>query len=151
MKSIRHSRILEIIAEKEIETQDELIEELKKHGFNVTQATISRDIKQLGLVKTTYEGGKYKYISPRKEPTGTESKFRNILGETVISVASAENIIVVKTFSGMANAAAAAIDSLAGNKIIGSLAGDDTIFIVVKNQAVAVEAANMIRNILGIV
>lgn len=150
MKSIRHTRILQIISENEIETQDELIEKLRENGFAVTQATVSRDIKQLGLVKTSSADGKYRYSAPRRESTGSESKFRNILRETAISVASAGNIIVIKTYSGMANAAAAAIDSLASERIVGSLAGDDTIFIVAGSEDSAAEFALLIKDILSI-
>lgn len=150
MKSIRQSRILEIIAEKDVETQDELLAELQKRGFTVTQATVSRDIKQLGLIKTATAKGKYKYAASKKEPNGTESKFRNILRETMISAINAENIVVVKTYPGMANAAAAAVDSLAGERIVGSLAGDDTIFIVTKTPSSALEFTEILKDVIGV-
>lgn len=150
MKSIRHSRILEIIGEHEIETQDELIIKLRESGFDVTQATVSRDIKQLGLIKTSSESGKYRYSAPRRDNASSESKFRNILHETVLSVENAENIVVIKTYSGMANAAAAAVDSLSGERIVGSLAGDDTILVVTKTDASAENFTSLIKNILGI-
>ena len=105
MKSMRHTAILKIISEQAIETQDDLITKLKESGFDVTQATVSRDIKQLGLVKTSDDGGKYRYCAPRPS-SGTDSKFKNILTEAVVSAENAENMIVVKTYSGMANAAA---------------------------------------------
>lgn len=132
MKSMRHTAILRIISEQEIETQDDLIAKLKENGFDVTQATVSRDIKQLGLVKTTDGEGKYRYSAPHPSSSGSDSKFKNILSEAIISSESAENMVVVKTYSGMANAAAAAIDALASDRILGSIAGDDTILIVTK-------------------
>lgn len=129
---MRHTAILRIISEQEIETQDDLIAKLKENGFDVTQATVSRDIKQLGLVKTTDGEGKYRYSAPHPSSSGSDSKFKNILSEAIISSESAENMVVVKTYSGMANAAAAAIDALASDRILGSIAGDDTILIVTK-------------------
>lgn len=150
MKSVRQSRILEIIAEKDVETQDELMLELQKRGFSVTQATVSRDIKQLGLMKTSSSKGKYKYVAAKKELSSTESKFRNILHETMISAMNAENIVVVKTYPGMANAAAAAVDSLAGDRIVGSLAGDDTILIVTKTSSSALDFAELLKDVIGI-
>ena len=148
MKASRHTRILEIIGEKEITTQDELISELKKSGFDVTQATVSRDIKQLGLAKAVSTTGNYKYTAPKKDKTGTSMKFRNILKETIISVVNAENIVVIKTYSGMANAAAAAVDSMSGENIVGSLAGDDTIFIVTKTSDSAYRFAELVKDVI---
>lgn len=147
MKSMRHTAILRIISEQEIETQDDLIAKLKENGFDVTQATVSRDIKQLGLVKTTDgEGGKYRYSAPHPSSSGSDSKFKNILSEAIISSESAENMVVVKTYSGMANAAAAAIDALASDRILGSIAGDDTILIVTKNDEAAEEFSEILKD-----
>lgn len=148
VKSTRHSYILEIISEKEIETQEELMNELRRRGLDVTQATVSRDIKQLGLIKTVTEHGNYKYSAPRREKTGSNSKFRNILKETIISVVNAENIVVIKTYSGMANAAAAAVDAMAEESIVGSLAGDDTIFIVAKTTQDAAYFADILKEVI---
>jgi len=149
MKNSRHTRILEIIGDHVIETQDDLIEKLKESGYPVTQATVSRDIKQLGLIKTATKDGGYKYTAARNENSGNENKLKNIMKETVLGAQSAQNIIVVKTFSGMANAAAAALDSLAEESVVGSIAGDDTIFIVTRNNEEAAEFANYIREIIG--
>ena len=149
MKNTRHSRILEIISENVIETQDDLIEKLKDSGYPVTQATVSRDIKQLGLIKTATKDGGYKYTAARNESSGNENKLKNIMRETIVNAQDAQNIIVVKTFSGMANAAAAALDALAEESVIGSIAGDDTIFIVVRNNEDAAEFTNYIREIIG--
>lgn len=146
MKSIRHTAILRIISEQEIETQDDLIAKLKENGFDVTQATVSRDIKQLGLVKTTDGEGKYRYSAPHPSSSGSDSKFKNILSEAIISSESAENMVVVKTYSGMANAAAAAIDALASDRILGSIAGDDTILIVTKNDETAEEFSAILKD-----
>ena len=149
MKNSRHTRILEIISDHVIETQDDLIEKLKESGYPVTQATVSRDIKQLGLIKTATNDGGYKYTAARSESSGNENKLKNIMRETIVNAQDAQNIIVVKTFSGMANAAAAALDALAEESVIGSIAGDDTIFIVVRNNEDAAEFTNYIREIIG--
>lgn len=143
---MRHTAILRIISEQEIETQDDLIAKLKENGFDVTQATVSRDIKQLGLVKTTDGEGKYRYSAPHPSSSGSDSKFKNILSEAIISSESAENMVVVKTYSGMANAAAAAIDALASDRILGSIAGDDTILIVTKNDETAEEFSAILKD-----
>lgn len=143
---MRHTAILRIISEQEIETQDDLIAKLKENGFDVTQATASRDIKQLGLVKTTDGEGKYRYSAPHPSSSGSDSKFKNILSEAIISSESAENMVVVKTYSGMANAAAAAIDALASDRILGSIAGDDTILIVTKNDETAEEFSEILKD-----
>lgn len=143
---MRHTAILRIISEQEIETQDDLITKLKENGFDVTQATVSRDIKQLGLVKTTDGEGKYRYSAPHPSSSGSDSKFKNILSEAIISSESAENMVVVKTYSGMANAAAAAIDALASDRILGSIAGDDTILIVTKNDETAEEFSEILKD-----
>ena len=105
MKNSRHTRILEIISDHVIETQDDLIEKLKESGYPVTQATVSRDIKQLGLIKTATKDGGYKYTATRNESSGNENKLKNIMRETIVNAQDAQNLIVVKTFSGMANAA----------------------------------------------
>ncbi len=148
MKNTRHSRILEIISENVIETQDDLIARLRESGYAVTQATVSRDIKQLGLVKTATKNGGYQYTVAKNDSTGNENKLKNIMRETITGAQSAENIVVVKTFPGMANAAAAAVDSLVGETILGSIAGDDTIFIVVRNAADAEAFTEYIKDII---
>lgn len=149
MKNSRHIRILEIITENIIETQDDLIEKLRESGFAVTQATISRDIKQLGLVKTATKSGGYQYTAPKNEVSGNETKFKNIMKETVLSAQNAENIVVVKTYPGMANAAAAAMDALAADEIVGSIAGDDTIFVVVRTDEDAEDFTEFVKEIIG--
>ena len=144
MKNSRHTRILEIIGENIIETQDDLLEKLRESGYPVTQATVSRDIKQLGLVKTATKNGGYRYAAAANEGAGNESKLKNIMRETILSAENAENIVVIKTYSGMANAAAAA-----GDSVVGSIAGDDTIFIVVRSDEKAVEFTAFVKDIIG--
>lgn len=150
MKNSRHTRIIEIINDHVIETQDDLIEKLKESGYIVTQATVSRDIKQLGLIKTATKDGGYKYTSSKNENSGNENKLKNIMRETAVNAQNAQNIVVVKTFPGMANAAAAALDALAEEAIVGSIAGDDTIFIVVHSNEEASDFTNYIREIIGL-
>ncbi len=151
MKNSRHNRILQIISEYNIETQDELINKLCESGFDVTQATVSRDIKQLQLVKIATEDGSYKYSLPRRDDVTSNTKFKNILHETAISAQNAENMVVIKTYPGMANAAAAAIDALSGETILGCIAGDDTIFIVTRNDDDAEAFTHTLRAIMRIV
>jgi transcriptional regulator of arginine metabolism len=150
MKNSRHAKILEIITEYNIETQDELINKLCESGYDVTQATVSRDIKQLQLVKIATEEGKYKYALPRRDDVTSGAKFKSILRDTATSIQNAENIVVIKTYPGMANAAAAAVDALAGDSIIGCIAGDDTIFIVVKNDDEAERVTLNLRAVINV-
>lgn len=130
MKKTRQNAILSLIRDNVIETQEELIEKLAEKGYIVTQSTISRDIKELKLIKTASDDGRYKYATESRLSDESESKYLSILKETVRSVNYANNLLVVKTFSGMANAAAAAIDFLFSHEILGSIAGDDTIIAV---------------------
>lgn len=136
MKKDRLQKILEIIDIYRIETQDELIARLRDCGYEVTQATVSRDIKRLHLIKIQTDDGHSKYSLPRVNKFDTNEKYRNILHQTISAVHCANNLVVVRTYSGMANAAAAAIDAMQSELLLGSIAGDDTIFIVaVSNQA----------------
>ncbi|MBR2460709.1 MAG: arginine repressor [Clostridia bacterium] len=137
MKQNRHSKILEIIAQSDVETQEQLIELLKASGVSVTQATVSRDIKDLKLVKVASKNGAYKYAQTVNDSARPAAKFHNIMKETVTTVDHAENIVVIKTFPGMAGSAAAAIDSLHHPGIVGSIAGDDTIMLVMRTKEVA--------------
>lgn len=134
MKISRHAKILELIERHPIETQEELAEELKKSGYNITQATVSRDIKELKLVKVLDENGIYKYATLKEQDSMLSERLVKVFAESVLSVDYAGNIVVVKTFSGAANAAAEAIDVLDFKEIVGTIAGDDTIFILVRNQ-----------------
>lgn len=129
---IRQSKILELINNKAIETQEDLVQELNDMDFNVTQATVSRDIKELGLIKIL-DGNRYRYAYIN-ENMNINNKLKNLFRESVISIDSANNLIVVKTLSGSANAAAMAIDKINNDKILGSIAGDDTLMIIVKSN-----------------
>jgi transcriptional regulator of arginine metabolism len=150
MKNSRHTRILEIINDNVIETQDDLIEKLRESGYPVTQATVSRDIKQLGLIKTATKDGGYKYTAPRNDGAGNDTKLRTIIKETIISAQEAQNIVVLKTMPGMATAAATSLDVLMGDDIVGSIAGDDTIFIVVHTNEDAVDFADYVKDVIGL-
>lgn len=133
MKISRHSKILEIIGNNVIETQEELAEQLKKSGINVTQATVSRDIKELRLIKVLTKDGRYKYAAMKEQNSMLSERLFKTFSETVLSVDYSGNIIVVKTFSGAANAAGEAIDAFDIKEIVGTVAGDNTIFILVRN------------------
>ncbi len=128
---------MSIIGSAKVETQEELAEQLKQRGYMVTQATISRDIREMKLVKVAGSGGKYFYALPRKEETGISQRAKNLLIETVENVDKANNIAVIKTCAGMAQGAAAAIDSMGRADIVGSVAGDDTIIIVMRTNDAA--------------
>lgn len=134
MKSKRHSKIIEIIKSKSIETQEELAEELKKAGFDVTQATVSRDIKNLKLIKKQDNNGKYKYTIIKEEKNEMVDRLSSILTNTVLNVENVDKMVVVKTLPGSASAAAEAIDSLHLGEIAGTIAGDNTIFIMVRTS-----------------
>ena len=134
MKSSRHEKILEIINRQPIETQDELLEALSREGCKVTQATISRDIKDLRLVKTLGTDGRYRYTASQDNSVDIRSSFSHLLITSVLSIDRAQNIVVVKTLGGMANALCAALDSMGNHAIVGTLAGDDTIFIACREN-----------------
>lgn len=134
MKISRHAKILELIEKNPTETQEELAEELKKNGYNITQATVSRDIKELKLVKVLDENGIYKYASLKEQDSMLSERLVKVFAESVLSVDYAANIIVIKTFSGAASAAAEAIDVLDFKEMVGTIAGDDTIFVLVRTQ-----------------
>lgn len=145
LKNKRHAKILDIISQSDTVTQGALTEKLREYGFNVTQATVSRDIKELGLVKVSAGGGGYKYALPTNVVAHT-SKHMTIFSQSVISVEYALHTIIIKTLSGMAQAAGAAIDSSIGNKILGSIAGDDTIIIVTESEERACELTKVLRD-----
>lgn len=145
MKSSRHSKILEIISEYPIETQDELLSRLKTEGYKVTQATISRDIKDLRLVKTLGSDGKYRYTEARAGSSDIRSNFDQLFASSVTSMDLAQNIVVIKTLSGMANAVCAALDSTGNSAIVGTIAGDDTIFIACRSSEHAAMLTSTLR------
>ncbi|NLA70299.1 MAG: arginine repressor [Clostridiales bacterium] len=134
MRISRQNKILEIIAENDVETQDQLQEHLRELGYNVTQATISRDIKELQLVKGLSKNGNYRYIASNYQERPISERFIKIFRETVLSYKSAQNLILVKTLSGCGNAAAEAIDCLELNHIVGTVSGDNTMLIVIEKE-----------------
>ena len=136
MKSMRHNLILEIIESKDIETQEELAEELKRRNIKVTQATVSRDIKELRLLKVLAEGGKYKYATVERAEKGMSDRFIRILSESVMSIEAAGNLVVIKTISASDSAASEAIDSMKWPEVLGTIAGDNTILIIARSEAV---------------
>lgn len=148
MKKSRHSAILKIIEDYEISTQEELSEKLYEQGFDVTQATVSRDIKELKLLKvhSDTKGTKYGYPSYNKknDSNATLSKLKNIVSQAVISCDYANNIVIVKTLQGMAQGVAYAVENLNLTSILGSIAGDDTIMIVLRNENKASELSKKI-------
>lgn len=152
MKNARQQKILEIIQKYDIDTQEALISKLAEEGYTVTQTTASRDIRQLNLVKTITANGTYKYAAPgvaRPAPSQTPV-LNSAITEAVIRVEAAGHIVVVKTFSGMANAIAVCFDSLNRDDIVGSVAGDDTILLVVKTSEGALRLESELRDIFGV-
>lgn len=148
MKTGRHERILSIITEYPIETQDELLTRLREEGFKATQATISRDIKDLRLVKTLGSDGKYRYVTPSKNSTDIRSNFSSLFSSSVSSIDNAQGIVVVKTLSGMAQAVCAALDSTDYVAVVGTIAGDDTIFIACRSTELAIEFTNELKKLI---
>ena len=136
MKNSRHTRILEIIGENVIETQDELIAKLRESGYPVTQATVSRDIRELQLVKTATADGRYRYVpaSASGKVTHSPSRFEMIFRESVLKVDYAGHMVLVKCFSGMANAACEVFDAKQWDNVVGTLSGDDTFFILMRSE-----------------
>ena len=138
MKSQRQAKILEIIANKNVETQEQLLSELKKRGYTATQATISRDIKELRMMKELTGKGSYRYIrSDKKTHSTPDTRLRNIFKEGVLSVDVAQNLVVVKTMPGLASAACSALDGMDIPNMVGSLAGDDTGILIMRDNAAA--------------
>ena len=134
MKNDRQNKILEIIERENVETQEQLQQCLQEQGVTCTQATISRDIKQLHLVKEPAGQGRYRYtVSSQRSRLNVADKLRGIFRESIVSIDNAQNIVVIKTMPGLANAAAAAVDSMNVPYMVGSLAGDDTAFLVMRD------------------
>lgn len=133
MKTARQNKILELVSKNEIATQEELADMLLACGYDVTQATVSRDIRELGLTKISLDGGlTQKYVAVVKDETTMNDKYLNVLKTGFVSMAMAQNILVIKTVGGMAMAVAAALDGLKWNEIVGSIAGDDTIMCAIR-------------------
>ncbi len=150
-KEKRQKEILNIITSSSISTQQELQERLREKGFETTQATISRDIKELSLIKTVSDNGVYKYDIPssiKDRGKSPEEILKNIFQEAVVSVNFAMNIVVIKCNTGMAQAVCAKLDNAYFDSIIGTIAGDDTVFAVLKNETFAIEFAGKLNSLL---
>lgn len=148
MKNKRHEKIIELIEEYSIETQEELAKRLNDAGFEVTQATVSRDIKKLSLIKVKANGNHQRYTVNTGTIPERSDKLTRVLKDAITSMEDAQNILVIKTVSGMAMAVAAALDSLKIPEIIGSIAGDDTIMCVVKDNRQAKELIEKLNKLL---
>ena len=148
MKVRRQSKIIELINKYNIETQEELADLLTEAGYNVTQATISRDIRELKLTKVAVDNGKQKYIVLQNQEAKLSEKYVRVLRDGFLSMDMAQNILVVKTVSGMAMAVAAALDAMKLKEIVGSIAGDDTIMMAVRTVEDTQIVMEKIRNVL---
>ena len=148
MKINRHAKILDLISRDDIETQEELAEKLNAEGFPVTQATVSRDIREMKLTKVTNDRGRQVYKVMQGTETGMNEKYLRILRDGFVAMDMAQNILVVKTVSGMAMAVAAAIDAMKLKEIVGSIAGDDTIMCAVRSVQETVEVMGRLRKIV---
>ena len=149
MKAQRQAKIVEIISNANVETQEQLLQALTDQGFNSTQATISRDIKELRIVKELTSLGTYRYCVPEKDaPPAISDRLNNIFRECVISVDYAENLVVIHTLPGMSNAAASALDAMRSGAVLGTLAGDDTVVIVMREGHAAAAFSGEIKAVI---
>lgn len=149
MKAQRQAKIVEIISNANVETQEQLLQALTDQGFSSTQATISRDIKELRIVKELTSPGTYRYCVPEKDaPPALSDRLNNIFRECVISVDYAENLVVIHTLPGMANAAASALDAMRSGAVLGTLAGDDTVVIVMREGHAAAAFSGEIKAVI---
>lgn len=147
MKNARHAKILELIEQQHIDTQEELLAKLKEQGFSVTQATVSRDIRELQLVKTATGNGGYRYVSvySRDKLLHSPNRFETIFRESVLKVDYAGNTVLVKCFSGMANAACELFDTMIWNDVVGTLSGDDTFMVLTRSEQAAHELCDSLE------
>ena len=149
MKAQRQAKIVEIISNANVETQEQLLQALTDQGFTSTQATISRDIKELRIVKELTSLGTYRYSIPEKDaPPALSDRLNNIFRECVIGVDYAENLVVIHTLPGMANAAASALDAMRSSAVLGTLAGDDTVVIVMREGHAAAAFSGEIKAVI---
>lgn len=148
MKTVRQVAILDIIEKHEIETQEELASSLNARGIRVTQATVSRDIKELRLLKVLTPSGKYKYATGDQADNNLTDRFIRMLAESLLSVSSANNLIVVKTLSGSANVAAEALDSMHWPEVLGTLAGDNTVLLIIRSNEETITVTSRIREMM---
>ena len=149
MKSERHAKILEIIRKNEVETQEELSDRLEREGFQVTQATVSRDIRELKLTKVAMSNGKQKDAALTEPAEDLSQKYIRVLKDGFTSMDMAQNILVVRTVSGMAMAVAAALDALNFHEIVGTIAGDDTIMCAVRSVEENIQLMDRLRKMVG--
>ena len=149
MKTRRQAKILELIQRNDVETQEELSAYLVREGFQVTQATVSRDIRELKLTKIAMDNGKQKYAVITDADSGMMEKYARVLREGFISMDLAKNIVVIKTVSGMAGAVCAAIDAMKFQEMVGSIAGDDTSICIIRDDEEAVKIMKKLRKIVG--
>ena len=148
MKGKRHAKVVELVNKHNIETQEELAERLNEEGFQVTQATVSRDIRDLKLTKVPTESGRQKYAVLKTPENTINEKYMRVLKDGYVSMDMAQNILVIKTVSGMAMAVAAAIDAMNWNEVVGCIAGDDTIMCAIRSTEDTVEVMMKIRKIV---
>ena len=148
MKALRLAKIIELVEKNEVYTQEDLLELLAKEGFVTTQATVSRDIKELRLIKTLDSDGRYRYSTVKQENDHISSKFHSLFSDAVVGVDYAGNIVVIKCFVGMAQAVCAAMDSLHWDNVVGTLAGDDTFLCITKNEAQSVELVTELKKLI---
>ena len=148
MKAERQAKILDLIVKKEIGTQEELTTELERAGFLVTQATVSRDIREMKLTKVAMSDGKLRYVAYRKTEEDMREKFIRIFRDGYVSMDNAQNILVIRTVAGMAMAVAAALDNMELPEIVGCIAGDDTIFCAVRSVDDTIVIMNRLRKIV---
>ena len=149
MKRTRHAKIVEIIEKHDVGTQEELAELLKESGFQVTQATVSRDIRELKLSKIPTGDGRQKYVVLRQDDSHLVDKYIRVLKDGLLSMDMAQNILVIKTVSGMASAVAVAVDAMKFKEIVGSIAGDDTIMMAVRTVEETKVVMDKIHKMLG--
>lgn len=150
MKTKRQAKILEIVSTRDVETQEQLLQELQDAGFYCTQATVSRDIRELRIVKELTGSGTYRYATSTKEVKGTfSSRLNTIFRECVTGFDYAQNIIVIRTMPGLASAAGSAIDAMNMHAIVGTLAGDDTVMVVMRDNNAAAAFCGEIKNLLN--
>lgn len=148
MKAKRHAKILDIIQTIPVTTQEELQSHLKGSGFNVTQATVSRDIKELRLIKTLDANGSYRYSTVQQESQSISSRFHTLFSDAVLSVDYAGNMVVVKCLSGMASAVCAAMDALRRPDVVGTISGDDTYLCVMRDEGKAIDLVTEMKKLM---
>ncbi|WJH34283.1 transcriptional regulator ArgR [Paenibacillus sp. CC-CFT747] len=149
MKGQRHVKIREILSTREIETQDDLVDALRNAGFHVTQATVSRDIKELHLIKTPLKDGRYKYAIPAEQRFNPLQRLKRSLSDHFVHIDHTDNLVVMKCMPGTANAIGALIDNLEWNDVMGTICGDDTILVICRGKDQSLHFVNEIMAMLG--